>query len=491
MPLVRTDFVGENRGDGKVELMGKTDDFAQINGFRLNLRQVEAFLLHHPAVLEVAAVAFKQPSGEYQLTCYIVPKPGAAPKEKDLRLFLKGKISDFTMPTHLVMVSVLPKDGSGEVVTEFLPEPIRPTKPTRDAKIPLEAILYHQLIEIWMEILKVPSVTVEDNFFALGGSSLQALRMMTQIEKLCGRPLPLSLLLKGATIANLAHYIVQVNNESAEPLVAINSKGSRSALFFLHGDWAGGGFYCGRLSQQLGEDQPFFVLPPYRSGKQTVLALEEMAAYHIAAMQERSPHGPYLLGGYCIGATVAMEMARQLEAKGEKVTHLLLIDPLSGTPWLRWAWPVVEKLGDFRGWDLQTKIHVFDRYAVSLARWINKPFSSKITTLLRRLGLYTPMVLSPIAVDGEKGEGIEILTHLDYAVYFLAYRLYRSKPVTVPATLYFPEETPPGRLSWFHKASERADARFTVEFLPGDHHTCITKYTPALVAKMKKALDAL
>ncbi len=216
-----------------------------------------------------------------------------------------------------------------------------------------------------------------------------------------------------------------------------------------------------------------------------------MAAYHIAAMQERSPHRPYLLGGYCIGATVAIEMARQLEAKGEKVTHLLLIDPLSGTPWLRLAWPLVNKLGEIRGWDLQMKIHVFDRYAVSFARWINKPVSSKISTLLRRLGLYTPSVSSPIAVTGEGGEGVEILTHLDYAVYFLAYRLYSSKPVTVPATLYFPEETPPARLSLFQKASERADAQFTVQFLPGDHHTCITKYTPALVAKMKKALDAL
>jgi acyl carrier protein len=491
MPLVATDFVGQNVGDGKVELMGKTDDLQKINGFRLNLRQVEAFLLHHAGVHEVAAVAFKQPSGEFQLTCYIVPKPGSAPTEKDLRLFLKGKISDFTMPSHIVMIPALPKDASGEVIADSLPEPARPTKPARDEKIPLEAILYHQLIEIWMEILKVPNVTVEDNFFALGGSSLLALRMMTQIEKLCGRPLPLSLLIKGATIANLAHYIVQANNESAEPLVAINPKGSRQPIFFLHGDWAGGGFYCGRLSQQLGEDQPFYVLPPYRSGKQSVFTLEDMAAYHIAAMQERSPHGPYLLGGYCIGATVAIEMARQLEAKGEKVTHLLLIDPLSGTSWLRLAWPVVNKMGEFRGWDLQTKIHVFDRYAVSFARWINKPLSSKIATLMRRIGIYKPVVASPIAVAGEGGEGVEILTHLDYAVYFLAYRLYRSKPVTVPATLYFPEETPPARLSWFQKASERPDARFTVEFLPGDHHTCITKYTPALVAKMKKALDGL
>jgi surfactin synthase thioesterase subunit/acyl carrier protein len=491
MPLLRTDFVGQNCGDGKIEVMGHADDFARINGFRLNLRQVEAFLAHHPGVLEVAAAAFKQPSGEYHLACYIVPKPGATLSEKELRLFLKGKISDFTLPAHLVMVAMLPRDVRGEVVTELLPEPAPPAKPAPDEKIPLEAILYHQLIEIWMAILKVPCLTIEDNFFALGGSSLQALRMMTQIEKLSGRPLPLSLLLTGATIANLAHYIVQANNESAEPLVAIQPKGTRPPLFFLHGDWAGGGFYCGRLSQQLGEDQPFYVLPPYRSGKQSIFTLEEMAAYHIAAMRERTPNGPYLLGGYCIGATVAMEMTRQLQAQGEKVTHLLLIDPLSGTPWLRWAWPMIDQIGQRQKWDLQKKIHYFDLYAVSFARWIKKPVSGKITTLLRRLGIAKPIVASPITAGRETGEGVEILTHLDYAVYFLAYRLYRSKPLAVPATLYFPEETPPARLSWVRRASERAPVPFTVEFLPGDHHTCITRYTPALVAKMKKTLDSL
>jgi surfactin synthase thioesterase subunit len=137
------------------------------------------------------------------------------------------------------------------------------------------------------------------------------------------------------------------------------------------------------------------------------------------------------------------------------------------------------------------KIHYFDSYAVSFARWLKKPVRNKITTLLHRLGLVRPGFSSPITADREAGEGVEILTYLDYAVYFLAYRLYRPKPLDVPATLYFPEETPPARLTWVKRASERAPVKFTVEFLPGDHHTCITKYTPALVAKMKHTLDTL
>jgi acyl-CoA synthetase (AMP-forming)/AMP-acid ligase II/pimeloyl-ACP methyl ester carboxylesterase len=490
-PLFRTKFVGQNREDGKIEILGKADDFAKVNGFRINLRQVEAFLQRHPAVTEVAAAVFKQPSGEYHLVCYVVPRLGSAPAEKDLRLFLKGKISDLTLPSNILTVSTLPKDAHGEVVAELLPEPAPRVRSVRDEKIPLEAILYHQLIEIWMEILKVPSLTVEDNFFALGGNSLLALRMMTQIEKLCGRPLPLSLLLTGATIANLARYIVEANNESASPLVPVQPKGGRQPLFFLHGDWAGGGFYCGRLAQQLGEDQPFFALPPWRSGKQSASTLKDMAAYHIAAIREHTPKGPYLIGGYCIGATVAMEMARQLVAQGEKVTHLLLIDPpLWGPQWLRGVWPIIDKWGEFRKWDLQKKIYHFDRYGVSFARWLRKPMSSKFATLSRRLGFAVPVSDNPITAGREVGEGeVEILNSLDYAVYFLAYRLYKLRPPIVPTTLYFPEETPPVRLSSVRRTAQRASVKVAVEILPGDHHTCITKYTPALVEKIKAAIN--
>jgi pimeloyl-ACP methyl ester carboxylesterase len=490
-PLFRTRFVAVNREDGKIEVLGKVDDFAAINGFQTNLRQVEAVLQRHPGVTEVAAAGFRQPSGENHLVCYVVHKLGSAPTEKDLRAFLKGKISDVTFPSTFVTVSSLPKDAQGEVVSELLPEPA-PRVKTQLEKIPLEAILYHQLIEIWTDILKVPSVTVEDNFFALGGSSLLALKMMTQIEKLSGRPLPLSLLLTGATIANIARYIVEANNESASPLVPVQPKGSRQPLFFLHGDWAGGGFYCGRVAQELGEDQPFFALPPWRSGKQSATTLEEMAAYHVAAIREHTPKGPYLIGGYCIGATVAMEMARQLVEKGEKVTHLLLIDPpLWGTPWLRAVWPVINQWGDFRKWDLQKKIYHFDRYAVSFARWLKKPWQNKFATLGRRFGIAMSPPNNPITVGRDVGEGeVEILNSLDYAVYFLAYRLYRRRPSIVPTTLYFPEETPALRLASVRKAAANTSGKVTVETLPGDHHTCITKFTPALVEKIRATLNA-
>jgi surfactin synthase thioesterase subunit len=494
IPLLHTNFVGRNREDGKIELLGRARDFAQINGFRINLRQVEAFLLHHPDVLEVAATVFQSPTEEKQIICYVVPKLGSLPSEKDLRAFLKGKISDFTLPAHILTVSSLPRDEQGEVAVELLPGLVSSSESTQDEKSPpLEAILYQQLMEIWKDILKVPSLTIEDNFFALGGSSLLAFRMMLRIEKLCGRPLPLSLLLTGATIVNLARFIVKANKESAAPLVTVQPKGNRLPLFFLHGDWSGGGFYCNRLSRQLGEDHPFYALPPYRSGKQSLLTMEEMAAYHVAAMQEHTPHGPYLLGGYCIGATVAMEIARQLVGKGEKVTHLLLIDPpLWGTPWVRWVWPFFDKGGEILKWDPQKKFYYFDRYGVPFTRWLRKPLRGKLASICRRLGLARRGDSSALTATRETGEAdIEVRGSLDYAIYFLAYCFYTVKPLSAPATLYFPGEALTSRLSWVKHASEKTSAKFTIEMVPGNHITSITQYASNLAEKMKKTLNNL
>ncbi len=246
-------------------------------------------------------------------------------------------------------------------------------------------------MEIWMEILKVPSLTIEDNFFALGGSSFLALRMMTQIEKLCGRPLPLSLLLTGATISNLARYIVEANTSRRRPLSRSRPKASASRSFSCMVIGPAVAFIADVFPNSWATTSRFTPSPPYRSEELRILPLSEMAAYHITAMREHTPKGPYLLGGYCIGATVAIEMGRQLVLQGEEVTQLLLIDP---PQWLgsglRALWPFVDKGGDILKWDLQKKIYYFDRYAVSLARWLKRSPANKYATLCRRLGIAKP-----------------------------------------------------------------------------------------------------
>src|SRR5262249_44369193 len=97
-------------------------------------------------------------------------------------------------------------------------------------------------------------------------------------------------------------------------------------FFLLHGDWSGEvPFYCFTLARRLGSAQPFYALDTYKyKNPAAPLTLEGIAAAHLQSMRAIQPEGPYLLGGFCSGAYLAYEVARQLQAQGQKVELLVL-----------------------------------------------------------------------------------------------------------------------------------------------------------------------
>lgn len=112
-------------------------------------------------------------------------------------------------------------------------------------------------------------------------------------------------------------------------VVAIQAGGARRPFFYLHGDWRGNASYCYPLAQALGADQPFYGLAPYTfDGLRVPPPLETIARFHLESLRRIQPEGPYLLGGWCNGALVAYEVARQLHAQGQTVDLLLLVVPL-------------------------------------------------------------------------------------------------------------------------------------------------------------------
>jgi condensation domain-containing protein/thioesterase superfamily protein/phosphopantetheine binding protein len=365
--------------------------------------------------------------------------------------------------------------------------------PVVSGRASMQNILHRQLLDIWEKILKVPDLTIEDNFFECGGTSFLALRMMIEAGKLHGKPLPLSLLLTGATVAHLTRYILEAQRDDSanRPLIPLRTEGSRPPLFFLHGDWAGGGFYCRQLADAFAADQPFYALPPYRRTEPKILTVAEMAAFHLAAIREHTPHGPYLLGGYCIGATVAVEMARQLIAQGETVGHVFLVDPpVWSGPAVRRFWPWIDRLGNLRQWDLEKKIDFMDRSVISVNRWLKNPWREKWAAIRRRLPLpkSTPSDGGSAATEPEF-IGEELLEGLDYSLYSLAHRLYRATPLSIPATFYFPEATPDAGLGRLSSASRLDPARYKVERLPGDHTTSMTRHIDVLAQKIAHVLS--
>ena len=169
-------------------------------------------------------------------------------------------------------------------------------------------------------------------------------------------------------------------------VVAIQTTGSKRPFFFLHGDYKGGAFYCFPLAQHLRSDQPFYALEPYSfDGLPIPPPLEAMAAAHIQSLRSIQPEGPYLLGGFCNGAIVAYEMARQLHAQGQMVDLLILMDP-PPFAFLKWMHDLVKRLSDLMRCNREKQLYWFlwlrhlYRYVQHLYRYLRFPSYRELKT---------------------------------------------------------------------------------------------------------------
>jgi thioesterase domain-containing protein/acyl carrier protein len=186
------------------------------------------------------------------------------------------------------------------------------------------------LTQIWERLLGTSPIGRDQNYFDLGGDSSLAVQMFAEIEKIFGTKLPLVTLYEASTIAELVPLVQAESAPSGwSPVVAIQTEGPRPPFFCVHG--AGGTVLTYReLSERLGKDQPFYGLQAQGlDGASPALhTVEEMAALYVKDLRRVQPQGPYYIGGYCMGGTVAYEMAQQLVASGQRVALLALFDTM-------------------------------------------------------------------------------------------------------------------------------------------------------------------
>lgn len=188
-----------------------------------------------------------------------------------------------------------------------------------------------RLTQIWQDMLGVELIAPDQNYFDLGGDSILAVQLFTRIEQEFKVKLPLATLFDAPTIQELVQVLQRETSSPCwSPLVAIQPAGTRPPFFCIHPH--GGNVLIYRdLSWHLGADQPFYGLQCRGlDGTQPPLTrIEEMAALYIKEIRRAQQHGPYFLGGYCMGGAVAFEVAQQLRSQGEQVALLALIDTMN------------------------------------------------------------------------------------------------------------------------------------------------------------------
>ncbi len=329
--LYRTGDLARWLPDGTIEFLGRIDDQVKIRGFRVELGEIETVLGRHPGVRECVVNVCGDTAGTKRLVAYFVPERGCAPKANEMRAFLMQHLPEHMLPSAYVRLESLPLTSNGKVDRRALPEPdeVRPDLERKFVR-PGDAV-EAQLAEIWEGVLKVRPIGIEDKFFELGGHSLLAVQVISRIEKGFGRKLRLATIFQTPTIRQLAAIIRGETQESSgsrsTSIVAIQPDGRRPPLFLVHG--AGGGMFWGyvNLARYLGGDQPVYGFKSRGlDGQEEFASIPEMAAHYIAELHAVQPQGPYYLGGYCFGGNVAFEMARQLEARGDKVAVVALLN---------------------------------------------------------------------------------------------------------------------------------------------------------------------
>jgi amino acid adenylation domain-containing protein len=199
--LYRTGDLARYRPDGAIEFLGRADRQVKIRGSRVELDEVEWALGQHPGLRAAAVVARPDALGEARLVAYVVAREGPAPDVDRLRAFLRQRLPDYMVPSAFVGLDDLPFAPSGKLDYRALPEPGRSAL-ARDAsppRTPAERLL----VGIWQEVLDVETVGVDDNFFDLGGASIQCLRVVVQAGE-AGLPMTPEMLFEHQTIAELA-----------------------------------------------------------------------------------------------------------------------------------------------------------------------------------------------------------------------------------------------------------------------------------------------
>ena len=311
--------------EGELEYLGRIDDQVKLRGFRIELGEIEAVLAAHPGVDRAAVVVREDRPGDKRLVGYVVPAGSTAPDAAALRSHAALSLPDYMIPALFVSLDALPLTPNRKLDRRALPAPeFTANEAGRAARTPQETML----CTLFEEVLGLERVTIDDDFFAIGGHSLSATRLVGRIRAALGVDLGIRTLLEQPTVAGLAGRLgVDDPQASYGVLLPLRAAGGGAPLYCVHPMGSISWGYAA-LAAQLGPEYPVYglqgrgLLQPDRLPED----IGQMAADYIREIRSVQPHGPYQLLGWSFGGNVAHEMAVQLEEQGERVSVLVILD---------------------------------------------------------------------------------------------------------------------------------------------------------------------
>ncbi|MGW6827943.1 amino acid adenylation domain-containing protein [Streptomyces massasporeus] len=328
--MYRTGDLVRWTGDGALVYLGRTDDQVKIRGLRIELGEIEAVLARQPGIRHCAVVAREDRPGDRRIVAYLVPADGTGPDTEALRRDLAGELPDYMIPSAFVGLPELPVTPNGKLDQRALPAPdLAAPVAGRAPGNPREELV----CGLFAEVLGLPRIGMDDNFFNLGGHSLLASRLVNRVRATLGAELTIRSIFEAPTPALLEARIAGGDRDEnpLDVVLPLRPHGSRPAVFCLHPAGGLGWCYAG-LIKHLDQDTPVYALQargldgtgPLPAG------FHEMAADYIEQIRTVQPHGPYHLLGYSSGGIAAHVIACELQRAGEEVGLLAILDTYPG-----------------------------------------------------------------------------------------------------------------------------------------------------------------
>lgn len=308
------------RPDGNIEFIGRLDNQVKVRGFRIELGEIEAVLQQHGSITDSIVLLRTDNEGEKQLVAFVVTEKL---NQNDIMVYLQQNLPQFSLPAVIILLKKLPLTANNKVDRSALaemtldqPELISSNEETYSDSIEFK------LKMIWQKILKKDDIKITDDFFQSGGHSLLGVHLLTEIEKTFNERLPLAALFEYRTIKDLAKVLRDKGwSLRWNSLVPIQPHGNKPGFFCVHGR-------ATDIAKHLDPDRPFYWLHHAQHlQKVESYSVEEIAQDHLMEIQIIQPHGPYYLGGFSFGGLVAIEIAKLLHQKGERVALMALFDP--------------------------------------------------------------------------------------------------------------------------------------------------------------------
>ncbi|KAA9159608.1 amino acid adenylation domain-containing protein [Amycolatopsis acidicola] len=319
--------------DGDLEFFGRLDTQVQLHGLRIELEEIESALLSHPDVAAAAVALRPDPAGDNRLVGYVVPAAEReAPTPADLRRHVGDQLPGYMVPSSWLVLDKFPLTTARKVDRAALPDPAAGPERAREVaewiepRTPTEATV----AEVFAEVLSLARVGAGDDFFELGGSSLQAMRLASRLSRAFGVKVNVKQLYGSSMVSAVAGTVDALRATGAaadrDPLVVLKADGEQPPLFCLP-PVSGSAYAYSGLAGLL-DAHPVFSLeaPGFDNDRTPLGTVEELAAEYVDALRETRPAGAYRLLGWSMGGTVAFDMALRLQDAGVEVPLLVIVD---------------------------------------------------------------------------------------------------------------------------------------------------------------------